>query len=424
MQAQPQILDNFKFETALDLTHTITAGTIASPSNIAQGEIVVTDLSNVVLDTTTILTVPYFKIVQGRGTGIPWIETKPLSVAQLTAYNIRPYQAKVQEVFYVGYNAVTNTGSFDVINNNYYDLEISFQEIWGQEASSLYIPTGGQYYSDATATEEEIVAGVYKNLVAQLSKFPKQVILAERVASAAGQATNDAGVTIPRISRSAVLPNISAAASVGDYVRLGAQSTDTLVVYKITAISGTTVTFDTAVQTDFTGTVYRVLAADIASGDMGIRLTGLNQVFILDSRPVSLVEFQVGLKNGGATPLVEQVGPFIGNGTYELCRQEEAASWRNQGIMYNYTEFPPTSIPTDLDTTGIYSTLGLSWQNIKYGLTNGEFKGTIMIALELTSAGTPNTYSDNITGSTISVADVIDAAATNLGTFSSQLGNL
>lgn len=422
MISQPQILDNFKFLAALDLTHSITAGTVATPANIAKGEVVVTDLANVVLDTTTVLTATQIKVIMGRGAGIPFVESKPIKIAELKSYAIKAYEPKVQEVLYYGYNAATGVGSFDVINNNYYDLNVSMYNIWGTEASSMYIPVGGTYQSDATATEEEIVNGLYKNVIGNTSRFNPALLLVERVSSAADSGTSDAAITIQKGAKSATLPVIGGAAAVGDYVRFG---TGVLApVYKITSIVGTTVTWDVPAQADFTGTVNHFTAASAALGDFGIRFTGVNQPFILDSRPVFQVEFQGGLKNGGATPIVREVTPYLGNGTYELCRQEEAASWRNQGILYNYTEFPPIAIPSDLNPNGVYSTLNLGWENPnKTMLTTGQFKGNVMLALEINTLGTPNVYSDNVTGSVISVVDVLDALATSIG-FTSQIGNL
>lgn len=421
MISQPQILDNFKFLAALDLTHSITAGTVATPANIAKGEVVVTDLANVVLDTTTVLTATQIKVIMGRGAGIPFVESKPIKIAELKSYAIKAYEPKVQEVMYYGYNAATGVGSFDVINNNYYDLNVSMYNIWGTEASSMYIPVGGTYQSDATATEEEIVNGLYKNVIGNTSRFNPALLLVERVSSAVDGGALDA-VTIQKGAKSATLPVLAGAAVVGDYVRFG---TGVLAsVYKITSIVGPVVTWDVPAQADFTGNVSLVTAANVALGSMGIRFTGVNQPFILDSRPVFQVEFQGGLKNGGATPVVRQVTPYLGNGTYELCRQEEAASWRNQGILYNYTEFPPIAIPSDLNPSGVYSTLNLGWENPnKTMLTTGQFKGNVMLALEISALGTPNVYSDNVTGSVISVVDVLDALATSVG-FTSQIGNL
>jgi len=422
MISQPQILDNFKFLAALNLSHTITAGTGVSPANIAKGEVVVVDTGNVVLDTTTVLTASEFKIVMGRGAGVPLVESKPIKPSEIKNYAIKAYQPKVQEVLYYGYNAVTNTGAFDVINSNYYDLNLSFQNLWGTEASSMYIPVGGTYQSTSTATQGAIANGLYKNVAANLVRFNPKIATAELISSAADGGALDA-VTIPVGSLSATLPVFVAVPSaVGDYVRFG--TGDTASVHRVTSIVGNVVTWEVPTQVAFTGSVSRVTAADATAGNFGIRFIGVNQPFILDSRPVFLVEFQGGLKNGGATPIVKQVTPFIGNGTYELCRQEEAASWRNQGILHNYTEFPPTSIPTDLNENGVYSMINIGWENAsKTMLTTGQFKGNILIAGEITTVATPNVYSDNVVGDSISVADVIDAVATATG-FTSQLGNL
>jgi hypothetical protein len=49
----------------------------------------------------------------------------------------------------------------------------------------------------------------------------------------------------------------------------------------------------------------------------------------------------------------------MGFGTYELVSTDEAASWRDQGMLYTYTEFPPTTIPTNAVSTQNYSVLNV-----------------------------------------------------------------
>ncbi len=424
MIAQPQILDNFKFLTALNLSHTITAGTIATPANLAKGEIVVTDLGNVVLNSTTILSTDKFKIVQGRGAGIPLVESKPLDAAAFKSYSIVPYAAKVQQVVYIGYNAATGVGAFDVINNNTYSITTSFWSMWGQDVSSLNVPMFSWIESDATATQEEIVNALYALMVDQLARFPKKPITLERVNSENTTVVAGTGNITYTEGSPLITATATAGLVVGDYIRLGLGVTDA--VYKITAVTGTSFTVDTPVQTSgslLAAAWEGIAAATAAAANFGIRQTGINLPFILDSRPADLVQFQTGIYGGGSTPVTYQVGAFQGHGTYELLRQDEAASWRNQGQIFNYTEFPPTQIETDLNTTGVYSTLNIGWHGNRVGITNGHWKGDIMIALEITTLGTPNVYSNNITGSAISVVDVIDAFATSIG-FPTQIPNL
>lgn len=426
MIAQPQILDNLKFFAGADIARSggATAGTTASPGILAQGEIVITDPSNVILDVATVLTAPAIKIVMGRGTDVPMWESQLFTYVDIKNYKGLPYAAKVQQVTYVGYNAVANTGSFDVINDNYYTLVVSFYELLSQEASSLMNPIVVEYLSDASATEEEIVSNLYKQLCNQLKYWSRKPILAEMVSNAAGAATNDAAAILTLGSTLVTTaPNVAAASAVGDYIRIGSQSTDTDEVYKIAAISGSTLTLDTPFQ-GATGSylIHRVTSANIVAGDLGIRLTGVNQPFILDSRPLSLVTFQVGITNGGSTPVATTTGANIGYGTYEQMRTIEAASWRNQGQLYTYTEFPPTTVETDLTSTQHYSTLNVVLEKPIKALNIGEARAQLCIGCAL-DGNVANTFDSNFIGAT-GVVSVLDSYVTNFTSLAGQAGNL
>jgi len=92
----------------------------------------------------------------------------------------------------------------------------------------------------------EVVNGLYRNLVGQLSYWTRRPILAEMVASAAGQATNDAAAVLTQGSPLVTnAPNLATTVGiVGDYIRVGSQSNDLDEVYLIVATDGvSTLTF-------------------------------------------------------------------------------------------------------------------------------------------------------------------------------------
>ena len=112
MIAQPQILDNFKLFAGADVARSAgaTAGTVVSPGILAVGEIVITDPSNVILSTATVLTASAIKVVMGRGTTENLWESQLFNFNDISAYTGTPFASKVQQVSYYGYNANTNTG--------------------------------------------------------------------------------------------------------------------------------------------------------------------------------------------------------------------------------------------------------------------------------------------------------------------------
>lgn len=430
MIAQPQILDNFKLFAGADVARSAgaTAGTVVSPGILAVGEIVITDLSNVILSTATVLTASAIKVVMGRGTTENMWESQLFNFNDISAYTGTPFTSKVQQVSYYGYNADTNTGSFQFINNNYYSLVISFYELVSQEASALMNPLIIDFLSGGSATQPEVVNGLYRNLVRQLSYWTRRPILAEMVASAAGQATNDATAALTQGSPLVTnAPNLATTVSiVGDYIRVGSQSNDLDEVYLIVATDGvSTLTLATPFQSaSVTSLIHQVLDTDVDAGNMGIRVTGINQPFILDSRPYGLVTFQIGISGGGTTNLSYQVGAFIGHGTYEQMRTLEAASWRNQGQIFVYTEFPPTTVLTDLIAAQNHSTLDLVLRKANRALTNTDFRAQLCLACALDN-NVASTFDTSYTaGLGTGCVDVLDAYVTNFTNLTAQVGNL
>ena len=430
MIAQPQILDNFKLFAGADVARSAgaTAGTVVSPGILAVGEIVITDPSNVILSTATVLTASAIKVVMGRGTTENLWESQLFNFNDISAYTGTPFTSKVQQVSYYGFNGVTGVGSFQPINNNYYSLVVSFYELVSQEASALMNPIIVDFLSDASATQPEVVNGLYRNLVRQLSYWTRRPILAEMVASAAGQATNDAAAVLTQGSPLVTnAPNLATTVGiVGDYIRVGSQSNDLDEVYLIAATDGvSTLTLATPFQSaSVTSLIHQVLDTDVALGNMGIRVTGLNQPFILDSRPYGLVTFQIGISGGGTTNLSYQVGAFIGHGTYEQMRTLEAASWRNQGQIFVYTEFPPTTVLTDLIAAQNHSTLDLVLRKANRALTNTDFRAQLCLACALDN-NVASTFDTSYTaGLGTGCVDVLDAYVTNFTNLTAQVGNL
>jgi hypothetical protein len=430
MIAQPQILDNFKLFAGADVARSAgaTAGTVVSPGILAVGEIVITDPSNVILSTATVLTASAIKVVMGRGTTENLWESQLFNFNDISAYTGTPFASKVQQVSYYGYNANTNTGSFQPINNNYYSLVVSFYELVSQEASALMNPIIVDFLSDGSATQPEVVNGLYRNLVRQLSYWTRRPILAEMVSSASGQATNDAAAALTQGSPLVTsAPNLATTAGiVGDYIRVGSQSNDLDEVYLIVATDGvSTLTLATPFQSaSVSSLIHQVLDTDVLAGNMGIRVTGLNQPFILDSRPYGLVTFQIGISGGGTTNLSYQVGAFIGHGTYEQMRTLEAASWRNQGQIFVYTEFPPTTVLTDLIAAQNHSTLDIVLRKANRALTNTDFRAQLCLACALDN-NVANTFDTSYTaGLGTGCVDVLDAYVTSFTNLTAQVGNL
>lgn len=403
MIGQPSIRDNYKMFVGANIAATATKGAIASPAILARGEIVITDASNVILAVDTLAGADKIKIVMGRGADKPLWQSQLFGRNDIELATAKLYQNKVQTVKAIGFNGTA--GAMGLANNVDYTLVVSFYELLSQEMSSLMSPITVNYTSDSTATQEEVTNGLYSVLVKQLANWTPSVILAERLNSAAGAAVTGTATDLiftqgSKIVQSQAVNTTITNVAVGDYIRIGGVGT---AVYKVAAFTQGTNTpapgAPAIIELDVpyqgptisvaVGTARRITNADAIAANFGIRLTGLNQRFVLDSRPAGLLDFVVGLQtvatgnpasivNTGTTMTTLQT-PFIGHGTVELIRTKEAASWRNQGQLQNYTEFPPIEINTDI-LNSFYSTFYIKLRKGFGDLVDNSFIAGLEIA--------------------------------------------
>jgi hypothetical protein len=414
MKSQSVIKDQFRLIVAKDIARTATVGALASPTSLADGEVVVTDAGNKILDTTDALIVDRIKIVQGRGASKPLFETATFTASEIYQYKAQAFEDAQQQVTYLGYDAVANTGSVEVLNNNAYAMTITFQEITVPGLQGSYVPVSVWYQSDATATQVKVVNGLYNNLIRQLAFFNLPVILAERVSNALG-ANDGSTSTVSQGSKTVVLTANSLGFVAGDYIRLGGLTTASA-VYKVAAIVGTTVTLDQPYQAadDTTVATEVITAAQAAAGNMGIKLTGIEQPFVLDSRPVDKVQFNVGISNSqgaaSSTTVSTTAIATYGHGTYALITTQQADSSRNAGDFYGYAIYPYDKPLTTTVVGQDYSTLNIGTRvgrGLNGELTPNNFVANIEIACAL-DGNVANTFDTNIIGVS-GVASVIDA---------------
>jgi hypothetical protein len=435
MKSQSVIKDQFRLIVAKDIARTATVGALASPTSLADGEVVVTDAGNVILDQTTVLLTDRIKVVQGRGAAKPLFETATFTVQEVYQYKGQAFEDAQQQVTYLGYDAVANAGSVEVLNNNAYAMTITFQEITVPGLQGSYVPVSVWYQSDATATQVKVVNGLYNNLVRQLAFFNLPVILAERVNAntAARVSAGSAGtLSFSQGSKTVTIAGgvWGASTIVGAYLCLSAA--DTAPVYKITAITSTTaLVLDQVWQAaDTTAAFNGAQALPAASvGDFGIKLTGIEQPFVLDSRPVDKVQFNVGISNSqgaaSSTTVSTTAIATYGHGTYALITTQQADSSRNAGNFYGYAEYPYDKPLTTTVTGQDYSTLNIGTRvgrGLNGELTPNNFVANIEIACAL-DANVANTFDTNIIGAS-GAASVVDAFVTANTALPSQLGNL
>jgi len=404
-------------------TGSVTATDPSASTYAADGEIVVTDVSGTVLDSTTVLTKDRIRIVQSQGAGLPSIQSPIIERAGLKSYGSKLYTAPTLQVDYIGYNVTTNTGSIDVINDNGYEILIQ------DNNSAAYGTNGigkfGFYVSDSSATQEEIWTGLAINLYQNTVRLVNKPFIVERVASViAGTDTTAATGTLTFTNGSTlVTASVASGANgavVGAYLKTDDIAVDTGVLYKITALpTATTFTIDQPYQgstASFTaGNASVYTAALLSAGSLGIKLTGIAPIFTTPQSTEPYVNrWSTTVRNGGSTTYTNQTGGTEGVGSYPFMASLEYFLVGNEGGIAR-NNVPYVAPRANILSTGTYNLLTLEWDSVKTGqIFNQEAASKqLLIAFDFTPAAAPT----QVTGAVTSVQTVLNAwVPTTVGT--------
>jgi len=408
-------------EIGKDINRTATpqATDPTAASFIADGEIVVTDVDGTVLDSTTVLTKDRVVIRQGQGTSLPQIVSPVIRRKAVTSYSAKNYTAATQQVDYIGYNAATATGAWEVINNN--DYVVTITNINSPNYGSIGIQKLGFYKSDASATKLEIndavAISLYQNTTRTQFQAPFKV---ERVSSDAGVATNASTGTISAVNGAVTFVTSGGTPStdfpVGTYVRFGTATTSP--IYKIVAVDDTgngTITIDMPYQgataSFVAGAAEYITNALALAGEVGIKLTGIAQTFDEVRRFQYIISrWQTNIINGGTTTITAQTTPNPGIGTYEQIAEIEYMAVGYEGFIHRDRQ-PYIAPRKNALSTAKYSVVNLTYADIA---DNGIAANTpnmkeLMLAFAVNSVGSPNTYLTQSQGVVTSVVTVLNA---------------
>lgn len=402
----------------INRTGSVQATDPTAAAYLADGEIVVTDVDGTVLDSTTILTRQKVQVRQGQGSTLPQIVSPVIRRKAVTSYKAGNYAAVTQQVDYIGFNASTSTGSWDVINNN--DYVVTITNISSPNYGSIGIQKLGFYKSDATATKLEIndamAISLYQNTKRTQFQAP---FVVERVSSIAGSVTTAATGTITAVNGATVLVTSGATPatdfSVGSYVRFGTTASDP--IYKVIAVSNSaqTITIDMPYQgataTFTAGNADFLTNALTLAGEVGIKLTGIAQTFDEVRRLQYLVSrWQTNGINLGATTIATPTKPNEGVGTYEQIAEIEYMALGYEGFIHRDTQ-PYITPRKNALVTGKYSVLNLTYNDIAEGgiANNSSNWKELMIAFAINATGSPNTYLTQAQGTVTSPVTVFNA---------------
>ena len=239
-----------------------------------------------------------------------------------------------------------SAGSIDAINSNRYTVRVNFKnnvDLYSEQSDQHFF----EYVADASATQVEI-ANYFAQIMSKSEKF-----------SGKASGKNRASVKVERVTSSTTTANttgtmavtngsnqITAASDidngglvVGDYMVLSG------VAYKVTAISGEVATLDQPYQGATAaaladGSTSFITAANAASGNWGIKLTGLAQEWKLGLLPYSQVTFEVSLDGWGDTTAVANTAAVTAAGQGHKIAELEWFSQGSAGASYRHGAVP------------------------------------------------------------------------------------
>lgn len=413
MQTQNSVM-HLLIAKNVNRTASATATDPSASTYIATGEIAVTDVSGTVLDTTTVQAVDRIVIVQSQGATLPSIKSPIIELSGIKAYQSKAYAAATLQIDYIGYNAATNAGDIDVINDNGYEIVV--KDINSASYGSLGVEKFGFYVSDASATKQEIADGLAVSLYENIAHLTYVPMIVERVNSTtAGTDTTGATGTITATNGSKILSATVASGANGlvadAYIKFSAAATDTGAIYKIVSLpTATTFELDQPYQgataTFTAGNASSATLAQLNAGSTGIRLTAKAAVFVSpQNNEVYQNKWITSVRNAGTTPVVKQVTPTDGVGTYPQVSSLEYFLQGNEGFI-SRNDFPYVTPRQNALAAGTYHFLTLEWNSTMSGgiFSQETNPKQLMMAFDFT-AGSPPTQA---VGAVTAVQDVLN----------------
>lgn len=376
---------------------TATTGGISAMND---GEIGIFTPSGVRLTEATAATAEKFIIVKKTPNGGVPLVSPVINKRDITKTHLKVYSPLVNQLVTVGYNGTS--GSIDVINDNDYHVRISLRAEYVDNHGGLYIKHGW-YRSDVNATQYEIATALVKNIVANFSKEPEQVVKVTMLCNDAGVATTG-NINVVHGSR-AIFAVTPADFQVGGLVRLGTATTTS--TYKVVSIIGNAVTVDSPInettQTYVAGSAESISLANATAASFGFIVEGVTLGHVTgkihnDLMPVS---FDLTLEGFGATSNVLVNGAYPGSGTQKQVRELEWFCQGNEGDFYRMGE--PNIITPRAEATGNYDLIDIqTLENYTGSIVSGPIHKAFTLAIPQTA---PN-YA--VTGTANDITDVLE----------------
>jgi hypothetical protein len=380
-------------------TAAIAVGTTVTPGSIATGSVVITNMSNQVLNTSAAgnwnpTLFDKVKIIKDRGANLP-LQQVVLKRSEITSATSIAGRLASEQVDYVGYNG-SNTNTIQEVSNNFYTVKLEHVPnafAYGKRPANYKY---GTYQSGIGATKEQIANGLVASLVQNFRPnrtidwrvFSEVMTNGTRTAAGTGAGT----LTFTKYSRS-VVPTLAAATlncTAGTYISIATGLTSP--VYKVADRNSTTgvLTLEVAYNGETVSGVAAgtaLTSVTVANAGLatlwGIKITGIKQKYDVNRwRQYDKVRFNTFLE--GFPPVanptaVTSTAAFDGVAVYEQVANDEYISWGDEGQIF-VDQVPPQFREQDAVVGQQYQPAVIGWVDQLPSLIGaGENKGQAIV---------------------------------------------
>ena len=358
-------------------TAAVAAGTKVVPGALTLNSVVITNMSNEVLNTAASgaydpTLYDKVKIIKDRGADLP-LQQVVLTRDQIIAASSVAGRLASEQVSYVGYNGTS--GTVDATVNNFFIIKLEHTPnafLYGKRPASYKY---GTYQSGASASALSNATGLINSLIANFraNRTTDWRVKSELVASdttTAFGATTATSMLFTKYSKAVTVTTGAGGVTIaaGTYLRIGTTSGTTAPIYKVAtgAVIGASTTGtiilenvyqgDTATITVAGGVTY----ATTLTGNIGIKITGIKQKYDVNRwRQYDKVRFNVFLE-GFDTSVETTTAAFDGVAVYEQVANDEYISWGDEGQVF-VDQVPPLFREQDAVVGQQYQPAVISW---------------------------------------------------------------
>lgn len=373
-------------------------GAVVTDSNLEEGAIVAVDAGMRRMDAAALGAADRYRIVQGKGTGKQLMISPMITKASATL-STSIHRPAVQQVSIVGFNGTS--GSLPAANSTDYFIKIRKNDNDAANRSQPMSLFAGPVKTSATANQEELALALVANGIANFADEPANNYLTfSAICDEAGAAVT-AGAALNLIftkgskevkgsANNVQVTNVAA----GDVIKVGSALTESIYKVKsVTAATATTpyiITLTYAFQEDTTtvavGNARRILAAASLIAECGVRMTGVQADFDVNSfRDYYVNRFTVTFSD--ESTLITTTGARTGSGVWQQVAMDEYMSYGFEG-MNSMIGVPPKFRDQTVIEGNKYGCMEISWTESIQGLVSLQGgKGSVLVYVDLGTSG-------------------------------------